>query len=104
MLHVAECRRIGEGQVLVVVTLPLVEVAGEAVVRRVHADLTSYSCTLAQNGSNSGRAKERKPFRLGTGAGRMRMILAPRSTTQSSSWIASSTIGRVMTGVAKIGP
>jgi len=34
----------------------------------------------------------------------MRMAFAPRSTTHSSSSIAFSTIGRVMTGVAKIRP
>ena len=38
----------------------------------------------------------------GTGAGRMRMMRAPRSTTHSSSSIALSTIGSVMTGVAKM--
>ena len=36
------------------------------------------------------------------GPGRMRMILAPRSSTHSSSSIAFSTIGSVMTGVGKM--
>ena len=63
---------------------------------------TSASCTSSQNGSNSGRANERGRGSPGTGAGRMRMILAPRSITHSSSSIAFSTMGRVITGVGKM--
>ena len=37
-----------------------------------------------------------------TGAGRIRTTFAPRSTTHSSSSMAFSTIGRVITGVVKI--
>ena len=59
---------------------------------------TSASCTSSQKGSNSGRANERGPRSPGTGAGRIRMILAPRSSTHSSSAMASETMGRVMTG------
>ena len=62
----------------------------------------SASTTLAQNGSNSGSANERGPSKPGTGAGRMRTARAPRSSTHSSSSIAFSTIGNVMTGVVKI--
>ena len=66
---------------------------------------TSASSTAAQNGSNSGKANERRrPLKSGTGAGRMRMALAPRDTTHSSSSIAFSTIGSVMTGVGKMRP
>ena len=64
----------------------------------------SNSATRCQKGSNSGKANERRPWYPGTGAGRMRMILAPRSTTHSSSLIASLTIGSVMTGVGKMRP
>ena len=63
---------------------------------------TSFSCTSSQNGSNSGSANDRGPRNPGTGAGRTRMILAPRSVTHSSSSIAFSTIGSVITGVAKM--
>ena len=64
---------------------------------------TSASTTFFQNGSNSGSANERRrPLKSGTGAGRTRIALAPRSTTHSSSSIALSTIGSVMTGVGKI--
>ncbi len=64
----------------------------------------SNSVTLCQKGSNSGRAKDRNPRYPGTGAGRMRMSLAPRSANHSSSLIASSTMGSVMTGDAKMRP
>ena len=64
----------------------------------------SASTTFSQNGSNSGRAKERVPSSPGTGAGRIRMMRAPRPITHSSSSIALETIGSVMTGVAKIRP
>ena len=63
---------------------------------------TSASCTSSQNGSNSGRANERGPVKPGTGAGRMRMILAPRSSTHSSSSMARDTIGSVITGTGKM--
>ena len=62
----------------------------------------SCSTTFSQNGSNSGSANERGPRKPGTGAGRIRTTRAPRSTTHSSSSIALSTIGSVMTGVAKM--
>ena len=62
----------------------------------------SASSTFFQNGSNSGSANERGPCRPGTGAGRMRMTLAPRSTIHSSSSIALSTNGSVTTGVGKM--
>ena len=64
----------------------------------------SCSTTFSQNGSNSGRPNERGPRKPGTGAGRMSTTLAPRSTTHSSSSIAFSTIGSVITGVAKMRP
>ena len=64
----------------------------------------SCSTTFSQNGSNSGRPNERGPRKPGTGAGRMSTARAPRSTTHSSSSIAFSTIGRVITGVAKMRP
>ena len=60
------------------------------------------SSTSFQNGSNSGSANERGPRRPGTGAGRIRMILAPFSSTNSSSAMALSTMGSVMTGVGKM--
>ena len=60
------------------------------------------STTSFQNGSNSGRAGERGPMNPGTGAGRMRTIFAPRSSTHSSSSMAWSTMPRWMTGVGKI--
>ncbi len=62
----------------------------------------SASTTRSQKGSNSGRANERLPSKPGTGAGRMSTMRAPRSSTHSSSSIARSTIGRVITGAAKI--
>ena len=66
---------------------------------------TSASCTASQNGSNSGRAKERRrPLKSGTGAGRIRIALAPWSSTQRSSSRARSTMGSVITGVGKIRP
>ncbi len=64
----------------------------------------SSSTTRFQNGSNSGRANERVPRKPGTGAGRMSTTLAPRSWTHSSSSIAFSTIGSVITGVEKMRP
>ena len=45
----------------------------------------SSSCTRSQNGSNSRSANDLRPFHVGTGATRMRKILAPRSWTYSSS-------------------
>ena len=60
------------------------------------------SDTSFQNGSNSGRAGERGPMNPHTGAGRTRMMRAPRSSTHSSSWMAWSTMPRWMTGVGKI--
>ncbi|CNN29451.1 Uncharacterised protein [Mycobacterium tuberculosis] len=63
---------------------------------------TSCSTTRSQNGSNSGTANDRGPRKPGTGAGRTRMHRAPRLTAHSSSSIAFSTIGRVITGVVKI--
>ena len=60
------------------------------------------SATSFQNGSNSGRAGERGPMYPTTGAGRTRMILAPRSSTHSSSSMALSTMPRWITGVGKI--
>ena len=65
---------------------------------------TPVSTTRFQNGSNSGSANDRGPRSPGTGAGRMRMARAPRSTTQFSSSMAFSTIGRVMIGVVKMRP
>ena len=62
------------------------------------------SCTRAQKGSNSGSAIERGPRKPLAGAGRTRMVLAPRSSTRSSSVIASSRIGSVITGVLKMRP
>jgi hypothetical protein len=62
----------------------------------------SASATLAQKGSNSGRAIDRGPMKPGTGAGRTRMIRAPRSTTHSSSSIALSTMHSETTGVGNI--
>jgi hypothetical protein len=64
----------------------------------------SCSTTLSQKGSNSGRPNEREPRKPGTGAGRISTARAPRSTTHSSSSIAFSTMGSVITGVAKIRP
>ena len=63
---------------------------------------TSYSTHFCQNGSNSGSANDRGPRNPGTGAGRIRMARAPRLTAQSSSSIAFSTMGRVITGVVKM--
>ena len=63
---------------------------------------TSSSTTRCQNGSNSSRPNERGPLYPGTGAGRIRMALAPRSTTHSSSAMALSTTGSVITGTGKI--
>ena len=60
---------------------------------------TSASTTFSQNGSNSGSANERVPSSPGTGAGRISTIRAPRLTTHSSSSIALSTMGNVITGV-----
>ena len=60
------------------------------------------STTRCQNGSNSGRPNDRLPWKPGTGAGRISTVLAPRSRHHSSSSIAFSTIGSVMTGVAKM--
>src|SRR5437764_137811 len=57
--------------------------------------------TAFQKGSNSGRPKDRVPRKPGTGAGRTSTVRAPRSSTHSSSSSALSTIGSVMTGVAK---
>ena len=62
----------------------------------------SLSTTACQNGSNSSKAKDREPPKPAAGAGRMSTVLAPRSTAHSSSSIAFSTIGSVMTGVAKM--
>lgn len=84
-------RRVGEG-----------EVSSKCPSHWLHADRNvdrlDLGDTLAQKGSNSGRVKERKPLRLGTGAGRIKMTLAPRSVTQSSSRIASLTIGSAGSG------
>ena len=66
------------------------------------ATSTSASTTFSQNGSNSGRPNERGPRSPHAGAGRMSTARAPRSTTHSSSSIALSTIGSVITGVGKI--
>ena len=64
---------------------------------------TPDSCTLAQKGSNSSSANDRRrPLKSGTGAGRMSTTLAPFSTTYSSSRIASSTMLIAITGGAKI--
>ena len=63
---------------------------------------TSHSTHFSQNGSNSGSANDRGPRNPGTGAGRTRIARAPRLTAQSSSSIAFSTIGSVMTGVVKM--
>ena len=62
----------------------------------------SASATSFQKGSNSGSAGERGPMNPETGAGRMRTILAPRSSTHSSSSMARSTMPRWMTGVGKM--
>jgi len=62
----------------------------------------SASTTACQNGSNSGNPNEREPPYAGTGAGRMRMVLAPRSRTHSSSSMAFSTIGSVTIGTVKM--
>ena len=64
----------------------------------------SRSCTSSQNGSNSGSAKRRGPREPGTGAGRTSTMRAPRSVTQSSSSMACSTMGSVITGVGKMRP
>ena len=64
----------------------------------------SASTTRSQKGSNSGRPKDRGPRKPGTGAGRMSTARAPRASTHSSSSIAFSTIGSVITGVVKIRP
>ncbi len=66
------------------------------------ATSTSCSTHFCQNGSNSGRANDRGPRKPGTGAGRTKMARAPRLTTQSSSSMAFSTMGRVITGVVKM--
>ena len=66
------------------------------------ATSTSCSTPFSQNGSNSGSPNERGPRKPGTGAGRMSTTRAPRSTTHSSSSMAFSTMGRVITGVVKI--
>ena len=60
------------------------------------------SATSFQNGSNSGRAGERGPMNPETGAGRMSTMRAPRSSTHSSSSMASSTMPMWMTGVGKM--
>jgi hypothetical protein len=65
---------------------------------------TPVSTTRFQKGSNSGSANDRRPRSPGTGAGRMRMARAPRSTTQFSSSMALSTMGKVMMGVVKMRP
>ena len=74
---------------VVVVTLPLVEVASQTVVGGVHADSDVVLLHLGPEGVELGKCKGAEALRLGTGAGRIRMILAPRSTTQSSSRMAS---------------
>ena len=62
----------------------------------------SSSTTRFQNGSNSSKPNEREPPKPGTGAGRMSTVLAPRSAHHSSSSMALSTMGSVMTGVVKM--
>ena len=63
----------------------------------------SASTTFSQNGSNSGRANDRVPSKPGTGAGRISTMLgAALDAPTPSSSIACSTIGSVITGVAKM--
>ncbi len=86
----------GERRELVVPhALPLVDVALVAAVGRVHADddvLLLHQ--LPERVELGQRERPRAPGSPGTGAGRTRMILAPRSVTHSSSSIAFSTIGQ----------
>jgi hypothetical protein len=56
----------------------------------------------AQKGSNTSRPNDREPRKPGTAAGRTSPVRAPRSRHHSSSSSALSTIGSVMTGVAKM--
>ena len=100
----ANARAARERRELVVAdALPLVEVALVAAVGGVHADddvgLLHELPERVELRRGRTTAGPRKP---GTGAGRMRMILAPRSSTHSSSSIAFSTIGSVITGVGKM--
>ena len=57
MLHVSERGRVGEGEQLVEVALPLVVIAGHAVIRRVHTDRDVVLLNLGPEGVELGQGE-----------------------------------------------
>ena len=89
-----------EGQHLVGEALPLVHVALVTRVARVHADDDVEALHLLPERVELRQRERLATLQVGTGATRMRKILAPRSWTYCSSFSALSTpAARLMIGV-----
>ena len=103
--HGEGAERVGlEGQELTGTPGPVVGVAVVAAVGGVQGDEDVVLDDPLPEGSNSGSAIEREPLAAGDGGGPDEHHLGAALDTHSSSSIARSTMGRVMTGVEKIRP